>query len=700
MYLPPSGWRFQGLRAIRGQGRSMKSLHHIHSALQAETLQVGNRTAAMAALDLLATLHDRPLAALDLEAPKFALAYPRDRVPDIARPAFKGGLQRYRMFRNTILDCQMIADPGDVDGAPWSSLRRVARLCLSAGENPIYGVTSVLPEGITPADVTRDFALSIDMTLEGTKRTRFRRGLRIVDDLHDHDLARRTGLLPPERFGRLPKATDLAAMEPLPPKLRALRDAAPRSTRNAIHFFWRLAVVAGVFRQSEDPSLHDLCRRYPDVATLDPSEFGLALHERKRRIYLTDVAGAMAAAGCRDPRVSPPGAAWRALKRAVRAVGAKPERLNVVAAAAMRDGLGPADLTSAWFAKRLAQPQQMATSAFRMDAVLLDAFRGDDRIPQALLPAEPTAVKRLRRPRGAPKPPPAPRPKTEGALWVVAWIDLFAAARAHGYSSRRLHPLYALKTRAIAAELGPRHVTVGWIVALMNTETCRNRSAIFRAMRLLDEFRDSPDLAPFAPKEKLTEKVVADRRDRPPLSSTMMADLNETLEAMGAANSTRREAAAAVKALVEVSEDRLDLGQLLGQELGELDWGPFKARAKAYILVLDRLRTFRQLPWTEKWMALQRVVVEAGVPMSQNPVPRLLPYAKGREPHQLDTSWAAIIDRNLRSTLQNPPHGRADLALTFTNHICRLDALHDIGAVATSGLLPPRIGAYRTRQSV
>ena len=675
----------------------MKSLHQIYSELQAETLHVGNRTAAIAALDLLASLHDLLLVALDLDAPKFALAYPQDHVPIIARPVFKGEVRRYRMFRNTILDCQMIADPGDVDGAPWSSLRRVVRLCLWVGDNTIYGVTSVLPAGITPADVTRDLALSIDMTLEGTKRTWFRRGLSILDDLHDHELARRTGLLPTERIGRFPKMTDHAAIEPLPPTLRALRDAAQRPARNAIDSLWRLAVVAGVFRRGEDPSLDDLCRRYPDVANLDPSKFGLALDERARRSYLTGLAGALVAAGCTDPRVSPPGAAWRALKRSVRAVGGKPQRLDVVAAAAMRDGLGPGDLAPAWFAKRLVQPQ-LATSAFRIGAVLLDALRDDDRVPQALLPAEPTGVKRLRRLRGSPKPPPAPRPKKEVALWMVAWIDLFAAARTRGYNSRRLHPLYALKTRAIAAEVGPRHLAVDWIVALMNRETSQNRSAIYGAMRLLDEFCDCPDLAPLAPDIKLTEAVVAERRDRRPLAPEMMAELNETLERMGAGHSTHRGAAAAVKALVEVSEDRRDLGQLLGQDLGELDWGPFQNRAEAYILVLDRLRTFRQLPWTEEWMALQRVVVSAGVPMSQNPVPRLLSYVKGREPHQLDASWAAETDRNLRSTLLNPPHGRADLALTFANNIGRLDALHDIDAVATSGLLPPRISAYRARQ--
>jgi hypothetical protein len=97
------------------------------------------------------------------------------------------------------------------------------------------------------------------------------------------------------------------------------------------------------------------------------------------------------------------------------------------------------------------------------------------------------------------------------------------------------------------------------------------------------------------------------------------------------------------------------------------------------------------------WRTLQRAVVGAGVPMRDNPVPRLLPYVQGREPNGLDAAWAAETDRTLRSTLVHPPHGRADLAITFANNVGRLDRLHDHAALADSGLLPSRIGNYRPK---
>jgi hypothetical protein len=116
--------------------------------------------------------------------------------------------------------------------------------------------------------------------------------------------------------------------------------------------------------------------------------------------------------------------------------------------------------------------------------------------------------------------------------------------------------------------------------------------------------------------------------------------------------------------------------------------------------VLGRLQVFGDLPWTDGWRALQRAVVAADVPMRDNPLPRLLPYAQGREPVDLDAAWASESDRALRSTLLHPPHGRADLALAFANNVVRLDRLHDHAGVAGSGLLPPRIGTYRPSESL
>jgi hypothetical protein len=116
--------------------------------------------------------------------------------------------------------------------------------------------------------------------------------------------------------------------------------------------------------------------------------------------------------------------------------------------------------------------------------------------------------------------------------------------------------------------------------------------------------------------------------------------------------------------------------------------------------VLGRLPVFRDLPWTDGWRALQRAVVAVDVPMRDNPRPRLLTCAQGREPVDLDAAWAPEIDRALRSTLLHPPHGRADLALAFAKNVLRLGRLCDNAGVAGSGLLPARIGTCRPSESL
>lgn len=672
----------------------MTSLHYIYDALKSETLHPGNPTAAIAALDLVSHLFDLPLAALELEAPRFAKVFPRDEVPEIARPIFKGERVRYRAFRNAILDCQMLAAPGNVDDEPRHSLVRVGRLCVGDSSNALYAVIRRLPAGVSPCAMTREIALSIDKTLEGRNRTYFRRGLSVLDSLHDHDLARRSGLLPLARIGRLPTIRDHAQFEPLPPTLLALRSAAPRPTQNAIDYLWRLAVTAGVFARGDDPSLDQVADRFSQIACLDPGTHGLALSDKARKKYLHKFAQRLVAAGCADPRISTSRANWRELTAALRAAGIDPERIEGIMRPAILDGLGPREVTPDWCTMRLAGIDRVATNAFRTSAYFLDSLRGDARIPAELLPAEPTGLKRILRPRGSPKPP-TPRPPRVEEPAVAAWRHLFATARAEGFDDRALGPLSKLRVRAINAGLAPSDLAVDWIVDLLNRETQGNRAAIYASTRLLDAFAAHPVLASLAPPVPLAAEVADKRRDRRPLPEDMMTELKEAVDQMGMSAPARREVAAAAKALAEVSEDMPTLDALLAQDFDLLDWSPFAGRATKYKLVLDRVRVFQGLPWTDDWRALQRAVVAAEVPMRENPIPRLLIYAKGRKPVDLDAAWAAETDRNLRSTLLHPPHGRADLALTFANNIHRLDRLHDIAALSGSGLLPPRIGDYR-----
>jgi hypothetical protein len=673
----------------------MTSLHEIYIALQDGSLRHANPQAAIAALDLVSHFHGLPLAMLDLDAPKFALAFPRNQVPDFAQPVFGREVPRYRQFRNTVLDCQMLAGPGDVDSSGWFSLQRVARLCLGDAARALSGVMSIISGNTEPWELDRGLALSIHKDLVGSPRSAFRHGLSLIDRLHDFDLARKSGLLPAERIGRLPTRKDHAGLEPLPATLRALRDASPRPTQNAIDFLWRLAVAADVFRRGEDPSLEAFARRLPELARLDPACHGLALSGKTLNGYYQRLVRALVSAGCPDPRVTSPRASWRRLHKAAAAAGVNPAELYPVSSRAVRDGLGPGDVTPAWFAQTCAMLDRTGSHLFCRAAVAFDALLGGSGIPPELLPAEPSGMTRARRRRGTPAPPPAPRPAKVLDSWVEAWGQLFAAARAEGFDEASLHPLYRLRAQAIRARLAPCDLTVDWIVDLLDQDSAGLSSVIYASTRLLDRFAGRARLRDLVPREKLAAEVYARRHDRRPLTKPLEAALEETLDLMGARGSYRREAAAALKALVEVSGTYSKLDKLLRRRFDAFDWSPFGDRAKAYILVLTRMRDFRNLPWSDNWRALQRTIVGAGVPMAENPIPKLLPYAGGIEPSQLDASWARETDRKLRSTVLQPPHGRADLAGTFANNVRRLDRLQDIAEVAASGLLPPRIGTYR-----
>jgi len=80
---------------------------------------------------------------------------------------------------------------------------------------------------------------------------------------------------------------------------------------------------------------------------------------------------------------------------------------------------------------------------------------------------------------------------------------------------------------------------------------------------------------------------------------------------------------------------------------------------------------------------------------STNPVPKILSWNPGTAPSSVTKEWAQHLDRELRSSLENPPYGRADLALTLAGHVKAFDALHDIPEVTETALLPPRIGPIR-----
>ena len=168
------------------------------------------------------------------------------------------------------------------------------------------------------------------------------------------------------------------------------------------------------------------------------------------------------------------------------------------------------------------------------------------------------------------------------------------------------------------------------------------------------------------------------------------------MEFMNAAKSTRRGFRVAVGTLTDaMGRPDIPLGKLLQADMSAYDLGAHEPRRKFHANNVRNLREFVELPWTPAWRELQKVVTATGMTARKNPVSKVLAWNPGTDPDGLTLEWAQRLDRDLRSTLKNPPHGRADLAQTLARHLAAFDALHDIPAVAGSGLLPPRIGPIR-----
>ena len=638
--------------------------------------------AARTALAMLTPMSGLPLAAIRLGPPLLSRRFPKHAVPAEARGVFGADLSRYRSWRRLVLDAQMLATGGPVEDDPWDALRRATRLVLGGTVSVrLHGLEARLPAGLAPAALTRAVALSVDRPLYGNDRAAFRAGLSVCDAMRSRPLGRAAGL-GDEPIGRMPKMTDHALVAPLPPRLRALHDAAERPTRNAVAALWRMTASAAIFAEGADPAPRDFAAPevWARIAALDPADCGMRLSKATREAYLDRFALSLAASGAPDPRHADAGGAWRALKGAVRAAAGDADFLSVIAPRAKAAGLRPRDVTPGWVAGLIdAETDRVRGNALRSACLRLDALRADARIPADLLPADPTGVvprpRRVARPK---EPRPLPSPVEQ------AWVDLFAAARRHGFTNAMLNPLSAIRVRALAESMPPSAVDRDWLEGL-RAGAKRERSAkIAMGARLLDDFRIRPDLLALSPATAIG--ALSDgRRSAPPVAECVAADLAGLLAAQGAAASTRRAAAIAVKALADAAAERGrsagSLAALLALDAEALDRGRHAARADAHREVLARLRAFRDLPWTPDWRRLQALAVESGVSMRDNPIPALLRQAAGRDPRAIDAEWADAAMRAHRRA------GRADLALTLRANLARLDALRALPAIAVSGLL-------------
>lgn len=644
------------------------------------------------ALALLTQIVGLPLADIDLAPPQLSIRFATHELPDEVARVMGRERMRYQGWRRILLDAQMFATRRVVDANPWDGLVRVARLTVGEVEAAVLRTLERLMPGVTPAEINFARAIEVEAGLNKKQRQTFRRALRVVSRLHDHHLAVASGLLPPH-FRPLPPQDRCQNHLPLPPRLAAAFAGAADTHRLSAAYGWTVAVRSNLIAEGADPSPADMADAgvWERLALTDPVSFGIDLQRGTWAIYRSRLADMLVGAGAPDPRLATVAASWSELASEVRATGRRSCVLSALAVPAKAQGLRPSEVTPQWVAELIAAASTRATETRICKAgLLLDEVRSEGTIAAHLLPAIPTGVVRQPRVRKVPATvPPKPLP----APVEQAWIDLFVELRRAGVSEDDLKPLYALRTAAIAEGLCPRDVDRACIEAWQGQGDHRRAAQLAMSARLLDRVRGCPnlnDLLPVAPIGKVKDR----RRSAPALPAGIAAELAQLLEQQGAAASTRREAEAAVSALAHVLAERVShpatsLIELLRAERGGLDWGAHAGRADEYDDVLRRLVAFVDLPWTPGWRALQTAAVAAGVSMRDNPLPALMPRAEGCEPTELDIYWAREIDRSLRAAV------RYDLARTFAANIARLDALHDVPALATSGLLPPRLGPIR-----
>lgn len=635
--------------------------------------------AIRSALALLAPIIGLQLAAIDLPPPSFSVRFPKDAVPDEAAGVFGRELSRYRAWRRVILDAQLLATRRVVDHDPWDALRRVTRLVTGASEvAALYALGSRMP-GLAPRDLSFARAVATQERLSGTERATFRRAYVIIGQLHDHELATGLGILPP-RLGPLPRRERLPEHPPVPPKLAEFAVESGVEVP-AVHC-WTIAVRAGLVPADSDP---DPASAFPPeiwarLAAADPRVHGMELLPGTMAGYRQRLAHALTQAGAPDPRVCPIPGAWRALKSAIRRRGRRADGLSAVSLPATQDGLRPSDITPQWISALLArETDRLRRNAIRSAAMLLDTLGEDASIPAELLARQPTGIVHL----GARESRRAPRPTVNPVK--QAWAEFLSDACAEGIPKGQLAPVIRLGRRAERRRLRPADLNAPAVEDLCRRSTRAERAAVADA---LEAFRLHPALCRHLPPEPIgPSSAHKPGRGLAAVDPGIAAEADALLAEQGAAPSTRRAAKAAGAALSRAAlATNLPLGSLddlLRLDASALDWSSDAQWAPAHQKAIGLLRSFRFLPWTPAWRALQRAAVAAGVGMVENPVASLLVVAGGREPAELDGAWARAIDRRHRTA------GRADLARTFEANVARLDRLHTIPAIAAAGL--PRI---------
>lgn len=657
-------------------------LSELHAAIEAgrgPKFSEDEAFTTLVAIEHLARVEGIPVSALDFAPPLFGARYTYQ-FADLRRSW--GGRTQYLAWRNLILNGQMIWSPGDVDGDPWLSLCRAERISTKKSAATLYDLRNYLPAELLPRDVTDTILMEAFEKIPEQFTGRFRAGVNNFRQLFCQDLAPRSGLLPDTCPRPLPGLRDHRILTNMSPDIDEWRNSlSDQSIIHALDYLNRLAVAGGRLNGKSD-TLNDLRVAICDLPS--PTDVGIpAIKLKSLRTYENAVRHAL---GGHDPRKSPAEQAWADLRNAALLAACETRFLWALGNPAAAQGLFPRDISeSIALELMLSYSSRSMWSQFRHGCEQFDAIRG--KVPPGMLPPFPLGIR-----RPPPKPPRVPKPDLLLDPVKTSWAELYARVRAHGWGQKQMISLSGLRGHAIAAGIAPNGLDQAFINDLERklchtVERTRLRAAVLGLieLRAIPAFSSLPDLTP--PLQKSSHGSP---------SPKVRAELEELMVFMNAAPTTQRSFCLAVGILTDaMGRPDISLKEILQADMSAYDLGPHEPRRKIHADKIRALREFIELPWTPAWRELQVIVTGTGMPLLDNPVPKILSWNPGRDPDGITKEWAQILDRELRSTVKNPPHGRADLAKTFARHLAAFDALHDIPVVAGSGLLPPRIGPIR-----
>lgn len=657
-------------------------LSELHTAIEAgrgPDLNDDQSFATLVAIEHLARIEEIPVSALDFSTPGFGLKFTYQ-FADLC--GSWGGRSQYLVWRNLILNAQMRFVPGDVDADPWASLSRAERLWKERKIATLSGLYTLLPPDTHPREVTDALLAQIQEGMSLTVTSLFRAKVNAFRQLFRNDMALRTGLLPEVCPNPLPGIRDHQLLSSMSPEIKAWRNSlSDREVIFSLDYLNRLAIV-GDRLNGETDTLDDLRLALCDLP--DPAEVDVP--SLKSSTFLVYVSRVRRTLGGPDPRKTPAEQAWADLRAAARAAGCETSLLWALGKPAAARGLFPRDISKT-IAHEIARSYQNTSmaSACRRGCEQFDALRG--KVSSDLLPPSPLGIRRRSPLPARPKPILAPDPTK------TSWGNLYARLREHGWENRQLSNLSYLRVRATAAGIAPSELDQSFIDELDRkitdaTDRTRLRGAVLgiTALSKDPDFSDLPNLSPPG-YTKFTHGGASEKaRD----------ELEELMEFMHAAATTRRSFRVAIGVLTDaMGRPDIPLREIFEADPDAYDFGTHEPRRKVHVGKIRNLRDFHGLAWTPAWRKLQHLVVGTGMTALLNPIPKVLSWNPGGDPRSLTKKWAQRRDAELRSTLKNPPHGRADLAKTLARHLAGFDALHDIPAVAASGLLPPRIGLIR-----